>query len=230
MIDSKLTSYIGKGLATSFLVGTLFTGTAQNSFGQTLYPQAEQKISKQTINNKLAVLLIDMQEIFLKDIFDEERKREIPYQIEVLDYCKANDIPVFVLEYEREGSTIPVLKDKIDSLNKKSYIIKSHSNGFEGTDLEKQLKFENAENLLLMGINASACVLETAEGALERGYNLMTSKDLIADSFGECYDPESDVLESRYWYKKNSIYRDNYKDLLQIISEGTIEENLPTKR
>lgn len=223
---NKVTKYISIGLTTACLTGALIIGNIPPSLGQIV--QQEQKTNQaQTIDNKVAVLLIDMQEIYLTNVSDEEKKREIPYQLEVLDYCKKNNLPVFVLEFAGFGDTIPILKDKIDSSDKKSYIIKTCRNGFHETSLDEQLKSENIKHLLLMGLYASACVRSTAENALDRGYNILTSKDLIADENSDSYDPESTVLESRWWYKEKGIYRESYKDLLKIISEGTIEENLP---
>jgi len=212
MKKSKLLTYVSEGLAALALAGTVFASPVDTTFQKPQQTLEEKVVKKQSIGN-LAVLLIDMQEWFLLGIEYEEKHREIPYQLEVLDYCKKNDIPVFVLEYKDCGPTVKILKDKVDSLEKKTYIIKNHDDGFIDTDLAKELRRKNIDTVLLMGINASACVLSTASGAIIAGFKIMTSDDLIADpkSYGE--------NESINWYEQNGIYREDYKDLLDLISK-----------
>lgn len=212
MKKSKLLTYVSEGLAALALAGTVFASPVNTTFQRTEQTLEERVVKKQGIGN-LAVLLIDMQEWFLLGIEYEEKHREIPYQLEVLEYCKNKDIPVFVLEYKDCGSTIKILKDKVDSLEKKTYITKPYDDGFVKTDLAEQLRKNEIATVLLMGINASACVLNTAAGAVMAGFKVMTSDDLIAD-------PKSYGLnESIEWYRSNGVYKDDYKDLLDLISK-----------
>ncbi|MDP2906411.1 MAG: isochorismatase family cysteine hydrolase [Nanoarchaeota archaeon] len=212
MKRSKLLTYVSEGLAALALAGTIFASTGHATF-QRPQQTLEQRITKEKRIGNLAVLVIDMQEWFLGSIEYEEKHKEIPYQLEVLEYCKTNDIPVFVLEYKDCGPTVKILKDKVDSLEKKTYITKDYDDGFVKTDLAKQLRKNRIDTVLLMGINASACVLNTAAGAVMAGFNVMTSDDLIAD-------PKSyNSNESIGWYEDNGIYRDDYKDLLDLISK-----------
>lgn len=215
--------FVGSGCASMLQNYPINLGQKINTCKQ---EKLEERIKKQ-IKNSVAILLIDMQDYFLKGIDPAEKEKEIPYQIEVLDYCKKNEIPVFILEYKDYGSTTSILREKLNELTDKTYIIKLNENGFIDTDLADRLNQKGVKNLLLMGINASACVLNTAKGALESGYTIMVSKDLIADR------PPSnqwqfywDFNESIDWYKKNGIYQDNYKDLLKIISEETIKKEI----
>lgn len=66
---------------------------------------------------------------------------------------------------------------------------------------------------MLMGVYASACVKETAKGALEAGFKVATSRKLIAD--GKYCNYEENVG----WYKKKGIYKDDYKKLLSLIEK-----------
>ena len=220
---------ITKGLAALVLAGTLSTSTACCTINYKFHFIQQQAITQEekVSSKKLAVLLIDMQDSFLEEILEEEKKTEIPYQLEVLDYCKDNNIPVFVLEYFRFGETTRVLKEKVDSLPVKEYVTKHYDNGFIETDLEARLRKYGTETVLLMGVNASACVILTAKGALNAGFKIMTSKDLIADSDWHVTEEfiikengshgESD--ESVPWYKEHGIYRDSYKELLELIKK-----------
>ncbi len=231
-MKKKILSNISKGFIALALAGTIFTSTGCVTFYSYKSETLEQKVTKkqQILEYKvvkkgkignLAVLLIDMQECFLKNIDYEERMREIPYQIEVLDYCKEKSVPVFVLEYKNKGPTTKVLKEKVDSLEKKVYVTKSYDDGFTCTDLAEQLKVYNINTLLLMGVNATACVVATAYGALNAGFNIMTSKDLIADQSGLGSE------EGVRWYSTYGVHRDSYKDILDMISKGEVEITPP---
>lgn len=199
---AKFFKTLHKNLLPFCLAGTLLAGTSCADF----YAE-KPKIKARS----LAVLVIDMQDPFLKEVDEKELKAELPYQAEVLNYCKGNNIPVFVIEYKDCGQTTGYLKEKIDSLPKKIYVTKSSRDAFEGTDLEKKLKETKAETVILMGVYASACVQDTAEGALKSGFKIATSKDLIAD----CKWSKEDVK----WYKKKGVYKDDYKELLSLIEK-----------
>jgi len=158
-----------------------------------------------------------MQEWFLNAIEYDERLREIPYHLEVLEYCRVNNLPVVVLEYKGCGPTVSILKDKVEILKDKSYIAKPKDDGFENTNLRQVLKEKHIETVLLMGINASACVMSTAAGAVMNGFKVMISKDLISDP--KSYDRD----ESVSWYKDNTIYRDDYKELLCLLPKKKVD-------
>ncbi len=217
------------GLAALVLAGTLFTSTACCTIHYNFHFVQQQAVTHEesVSSKKLAVLLIDMQDFFLKEVSEEEKKSEIPYQLEVLDYCKDNNIPVFVLEYLECGETTRILKEKVDSLPVKEYVTKSRNDGFFKTNLETKLRSYGIESILLIGVNASGCVKETAEGAIRAGFKIMTSKDLIADP--EWYVTEEFIINkngghgksdnSAPWYKEYGIYRDDYKELLRLIKQ-----------
>ncbi len=217
------------GLVALVLAGTLFTSTACCTIHYNFHFVQQQAVEQiESVSSKnLAVLLIDMQDYFLKEVSEEEKKSEIPYQLEVLNYCKNNNIPVFVLEYLQCGETTRILKEKVDSLPVKEYVTKGYNDGFLKTDLEAKLRSYGIESMLLMGVNASGCVRDTAEGAIRAGFKIMTSKDLIADP--EWYVTEEFIIKkngthgksdnSAQWYKEHGIYRDDYKELLRLIKK-----------
>ena len=216
-------STIKKFSIIALLAGSLSIGVPH--FGQIKQKNHQHAQVKKNQNAGVAVLLIDMQEFYAKTLSDDELKREIPNQIAILDYCEKNTVPVFVLESNSSinGHTIPILKEKIKKLNKKEYIFKESEDGFVGTSLDELLKQEGVKHVILMGAYASYCVKNTARGAIRNGYNIMTSKDIIADI------PHPAFNESIPFYKQHGIYKDSYKDLLDIITTGTIEENLQKK-
>lgn len=200
----RFSKSLGKSLASICLAGTLLVGTGCAKF-YTENPKIKA--------DSLAVLVIDMQDFWLGDIDEKELETELPYQADVLEYCKNNSIPVFVIEYKNCGPTTEYLKKKVDELPKKDYVTKTGQSAFESTDLEEKIKTAGADTLILMGVYASACVKGTAKGALASGFQIATSKDLIAD---EKYQDISDDIE---WYKRKGIYEDSYKDLLSLIEK-----------
>lgn len=206
---TKFFKNLNKSLVSVCLAGTLLVGTGCAKF----YIENPKKEITRIKVNSLAVLVIDMQDYWLEEVDKEELETELPYQAEILDYCKNNNVPVFVIEYKDCGPTTQYLKKKIDQLPKKDYVAKSWTNAFERTELEKKLKETKVETVVLMGVYASACVKETAKGALNVGLKIATSKDLIADGK---YDNHKENIE---WYKEKGVYKDSYKELLSMIEK-----------
>lgn len=200
---TKFSKSLSKSLVSICLASTLLVGT-----GCAKFYSENPKIKA----NSLAVLVIDMQDFWLSDIDEKELAIELPYQAEVLDYCKDNNIPVFVIEYKNCGPTTKYLKEKIDQLPKKYYLTKNTQSAFESTDLEQKLKTSRVETLILMGVYSSACVKGTAKGALNSGFQIATSKELIAD---EKYHGDGAIE----WYERKGIYKNSYKDLLSLIEK-----------
>jgi len=127
----------------------------------------------------LAVLLIDMQSGFINT---EEKRKLIPNQISVLNQCFKKEIPVIIVEFEGEGKTDDALLKVVENNHTSAChkITKSVNDAFSEKELNNLLKKIKAKTLLLMGINACACVFETAVTAKRKGYELITSEDLIA--------------------------------------------------
>lgn len=199
-----------KGLATIVLAGSLISPALAES---------------KTIEENVAVVVVDMQSHFLEEVDKDEFKKELPYQLDVLEYAKDNNIPVFVLEFYNVYETIPEIKEKIEGMDVQ-YFTKHNNDGFKGTNLDEKLEAAGIEHLVLMGVYASACVMETAKGALKHGYNILVSDDLIADPNGLVYPNFKEVEENKPWYKEHAIFRNDYKDLLEIISDSSVDENL----
>lgn len=166
--------------------------------------------------NKLAVILVDMQDFFLKKVTKGNRERIIPNQLKVFDFCAKNKIPLIVLEYKKRGDTTKILREKIQKLPHTRTISKEHNSGFRGTDLVEILVEMKVKNILLMGINASGCVQDTAIGALHRGYKILTASTVIA-SFSE---RDRNLATSKKWYSKSGRYFENTDDLLKYIAKS----------
>jgi nicotinamidase-related amidase len=129
----------------------------------------------------MAVVLVDMQTDFVEDADPKKLRALIEAQKLILEECLVQNIPVFVLELARRGETITELAKILQKIPRVTTIIKGYDDGFWNTDLDLKLKELGIEHLVLMGINASHCVLETAQSAIELGYTISTGKALIAN-------------------------------------------------
>lgn len=170
----------------------------------------ERKISFDNI----VVLLIDMQMKFIQN--DIEKVEIIPNQISVLKFCVAKQIPIVVFEYLENGITI---KEINDVLKKKQtaqvyYLQKKYDDAFYNPTLSKILKSFATKTILIMGINAGFCVYETTKTAIKKGYQVTTSRDLIA---GYKSPKEKSPCPGVSWYKKNTIFFDSHEKIIKKI-------------
>lgn len=149
--------------------------------------------------NPLVTILIDMQLHFTQWIEKETRGKLIQTQTGVIQQCAKEDIPLIVLEYARRGPTIMELGIEIKKVPRIIPMTRDSENGFKCTELHEILHELKAERLLLMGVNASSCVLATAQAAYDRGYRALTSTDLIADAHDFT---ESTTNKARVWYEQ----------------------------
>jgi len=164
---------------------------------------------------KTALLLIDMQPYYIDS---DEKKELIPNQVSVLRECFCRDIPIFVVEYDGKGRTDDQLHEVLDVNHSKGYytITKSRDDAFSEAKLGNLLKKLKAESLVLMGINACACVFRTANSAVEKGYRIITSEDLIAGYCERCNE-----AERRAWYREHSVYLESHSQVIDLINGGS---------
>ena len=160
------------------------------------------------------VILVDMQTSFVQELREGELDRIVPKQLATLKHCKQFGIPVVVLELDASyyGETIKVL---IGEAKKNPYfrlIGKEFNSGFIGTDLDSHLKLLGAKKLFIMGINADFCVKKTADDAIKRGYEIITSNEVISGQY--CHSKSNSVD----WFKSNGHCIETIDEFPKIIS------------
>lgn len=149
----------------------------------------------------LGIMLVDMQEKFI----DYEKKNLVKSQKRLLDFAIRRNIPIFMLEYEGYGTTLPELK-KVARKKENCYIIsKKNENGFKENKLLNILKENKIGELILAGVYKWDCMEKTAEGGKENGIEIFTSDELMDDSEHE--NP---------WYSKNTHH---YKRLTALLKK-----------
>lgn len=139
-----------------------------------------------------ALLIIDMQKGFL------DNRICYPSINSTLEYINAavelfNEIrkPIFTIQDEdAKEEPGPKSYELIDSLKKEMInhhkISKIYSNAFWKTSLEKDLRSQNINFLVLAGFAAEGCVNYTYNGARERDFNVVLLKNGIT-SYQERY-------------------------------------------
>lgn len=174
----------------------------------------------------LAVLLIDMQDYFIQG--NRDKINLIPNQISILNFCIDKNIPLMWIEYANCGNTARDLTKTINRFTKKNVykILKNHDDAFLGTNLHNRLAKLGKKTLLLLGINAHACILATARSAVDYGYTIITSKNLIA-GFKPLYQNKS-VDEKFKWFIKNGhFFRDHDEIMKNSTRKRLVKRQLP---
>lgn len=124
---------------------------------------------------KIALLVIDMQKIFLNDYTEKSQIHKACEHINyVANLLRSNDhLVVHVKDVEAETEDNFDKIDFIDDIqleSKDKVMKKLHSNSFWETELEQLLNEENVGLVIISGFAAEHCVLFTYNGARERGF------------------------------------------------------------
>lgn len=160
--------------------------------------------------SKKAVIIVDMQDFFLEKFPKEKAQTLIESQSVVLSLCASKNISVVFLEYKNRGKTIPTLLKLMKTNSSTKIVIKDSNGGFTNTNLDEILREKKVKNIILMGINASGCVQDTAIGAINRGYNIITAAPVIASNTKR----DERLLTSRKWYPTNGTF---FEDLIELL-------------
>ena len=156
----------------------------------------------------LAVVIIDMQPEFLKALRFRAVLRLIAEQVRIIRECARQDVPVFVIEFSDEGETDYELARELARVPRVFRFKKTENDAFTNAGFEHALDAEGVTRLLLMGVNASYCVLETAYSARKKGYDVRIGWNLIADA--TCINFLTrwvDKWRSIRWYARNGNAR-----------------------
>lgn len=163
--------------------------------------------------SKFAVIIVDMQDFFLEKFNKDKKDLLINNQRIVLEFCVKKSIPIILLEYKKRGQTISKLLEIAKKSTYSEILTKESNGGFTNTNLDEILKENKINNIILMGINASGCVQDTAIGALNRGYRIITAGDIIASNTKK----DEYLAISKRWYSKNGLFFESVDKLLEYI-------------
>lgn len=139
------------------------------------------KIIKQNKKLEPTLIIIDMQEEFLKNFTQEQRKELINEQINIIKESINLGIPILTFEYINSGNTINQIKEITNKIESHQTLIKPNNSIFTNKDTIKILNKWKINTIILTGINATSCIYETIEDALKNKIQIITSKTLIAN-------------------------------------------------
>ena len=142
-----------------------------------------------------ALLIVDMQPYFIKELRKGEDDKIIRNQQHVISFCNRNSIPIIVVEYRRYGKALSELT-KLAGNAIAAIIQKEFDGGFSGGELDSILTNLNIKNIFIVGINACYCILSTTRDALYNGYKVVISEDAIS---GRCCHPLDNGMP---WFRK----------------------------
>jgi isochorismate hydrolase len=170
-------------------------------------------------NKNLCLMLIDMSPELLQ--FYDKDKEEIPLltkQIYLLKYCKTNNIPIIIIEPEKQETDISI-NYFTSSLNQNyiKYLKKEENNSFSNPELLRQLNYWKIQNILLGGIYTSICIHDTCQSAIKNGFNVLSSQDIVKD---RNILPEYNRKKRVEWINQNIKLYDTYHQLLTQLQNS----------
>ena len=142
--------------------------------------------------DNLAVLLVDMQTGFLRNLPKREMRRIVGNQLIVLRRCNELLVPVVVMEsvcadacsYETfidYGETESSLMIEARRNSRCTLMTKESSDSFVETRLDDHLACLGAKSVFVMGIWTDHCIRLAVRSALASGYHVATSSDVISN-------------------------------------------------
>lgn len=143
-------------------------------------------------------------------------KTTVKNQIELIDFCRLENYPFILSEYKHRVKTIPLLIKSLKSLKNNNFffIDKSLNSQIEEKRINILLQDLSTKTVVLMGANACACILRLSINLLSQNYEIIISKDTIT---GYCaFHAENEIDK---WYKENTIFFDNYNQIISYIKK-----------
>jgi len=164
-----------------------------------------------------AAMLIDMQKAYTSEVDPEVLRDMITAQLGVLNFCREYDLPLVIAELfpkkcddrRKQGRTEDTLRILASHVPRYLYVEKARNSALS-MDSHQQLQDWNVEYLILMGLNANACVWSTAVEAIHNQYEICTARDLIANPAKSKFNFRLSI------YNEHALF-DTHEQLLEAI-------------
>jgi ureidoacrylate peracid hydrolase len=193
----------------------------------------EVQLGKYAFN--FGLLVVDMQNGFVSKggsydqlgMNTEEYRKIVPKTKELLDFCRANLIPVFFTEAIREPSGIDLLTrvhrllpvtreerlkvpicvrgtwdaktiDEIKPADSDHVVIKRRDSAFQDTELRVWLQSEGINTLIICGVDTSICVETSLRDAFNIGYDVILISDATASGINKHYETTLERVRDYY--------------------------------
>lgn len=168
--------------------------------------------------SQFGVVIVDMQLGYLNRLTPQSKEFLIQNHLDFLKQSRKFDIPLIVFECQDSRSvnyhgTIPILREEIKKSRRYAFFEKEHEDGITYyLGPQNKITEWNLETLCITGVNAAACVMETAEGALNQDCKILTAINLIGDRLGE-----GGITHAEKWFKEKGQFYPSYQDLLKNL-------------
>jgi ureidoacrylate peracid hydrolase len=193
----------------------------------------EVQLGKYAFN--FGLLVVDMQNGFVSNggsyellgMNTESYRKIIPKTKELIDFCRAEEIPVFYTEAIREPSGIDLLTrvhrllpvtreerlkvpicvrgtwdaktiDEIKPEDSDHVVIKRRDSAFQDTELRVWLQSEGINTLIICGVDTSICVETSLRDAFNIGYDVILISDATASGINKHYETTLERVRDYY--------------------------------
>lgn len=135
----------------------------------------------------IAVVVIHMQNDFLNLVKKDKGEKLLEAQEGLFQACSENDLPIYLVEMvDRDtsisyGATISQTEKAAKESSRYEKFKLSGGNVFVNGNIEQRAKQQSVDTICLTGVWGSYCVKQSAKGAQDCGFNVITSNDLIAN-------------------------------------------------
>lgn len=149
-----------------------------------------------------ALLVIDVQKAFMPMMDDKDKDMAIYAINAYIDLFRKNGFPIIrVYHSSAEYGVTPgtdqfEFDDQIKVLPDDPKVIKTYSNGFTKTDLDKVIKVNKSNTLFMCGLSSVGCVLATYLGSKDLDYTSFLLKDAMMSHSSEYTNEIEDIFEA----------------------------------
>jgi nicotinamidase-related amidase len=171
--------------------------------------------------SRLGVLVVDMQPGFLyrdgrEPLVPNSSEELIGRHREIINFCVEKDIPVaFTINTSKcAGDLVEPLSIAAEEVPRSGFFKRYRHNGFDD-NVKGFFENEEVDNLFLMGVNLSCCVLKTAQCAYEEGFSVSTAGDVTSDLYSDRYNRKNGKIADRGQFSVSYFPNTNWK-----VSEG----------
>ncbi|MBN2104649.1 cysteine hydrolase [bacterium] len=154
---------------------------------------------------KPALLIIDMQNQYLPYMDDKHQEFAMQMINGAIQLFRQYNFPVIRI-YHTDPEWGPPVDSEGFMFHKTLQvkegdprIIKHHMSGFQNTNLEQLLRDKGCNTVFLCGLSATACVLATHYGAVERDFKAFMIKGAILSGRTEHTDMIEDITDAVGW-------------------------------
>jgi nicotinamidase-related amidase len=163
---------------------------------------------------KPALVVIDIQNAFLPSIPEKDRESAMNNINFYIQYFRSHGCPVIrVYHHGKEygvnpGTDLFEFPKSVLIKPEDPMVIKTYSDGFNKTDLDKVIREQGCNTLFLCGLSAVGCVLATWIGAQNNDYKAFLLKDAIMSHNSE-YSDNIEVMFDAVSYDVVKLILDN---------------------